>query len=325
MIQSLPEGTRVLRLLFDLSLPSKRLTYVTYGSGVQTAKNRPWLNISLPCLFLLVILSSCSCWRHITGPVFSTVLLPSAQITENRRLWWQNNSEFAWSQITQSCLEAILVLLLKLRESVMQLMSNLLCYNPAYLTSAATGISSFTVFTSDSFCLSWTRCPLGPRKQDDWAIRSSQTSPPQPSHCFSAVQLWKRERYVLISHSFQEKYIPERSFHVCHITKEKVSPPRSWQAARPPRHTAQTRARGTGWGTACSLHSARIFAHVYNSPQSFFLSLFLGNHTPAERTWRCKKDMRTCSVTCVNHGVFIITWILRRQRPPRQRVSPCSP
>lgn len=225
MIQSLPEGTRVLRLLFDLSLPSKRLTYVTYGSGVQTAKNRPWLSISLPCLFLVVILSSCSCWRHITGPVFSTVLLPSAQITENRRLWWQNNSEFAWSQITQSCLEAILVLLLKLQESVMQSMSNLLWYNPAYLTSAATGISSFTVFTSDSFCLSWTRCPLGPRKQDDWAIRSSQTSPPQPSHCFSAVQLWKRERYVLISHSFQEKYIPERSFHVCHITKEKVSPP----------------------------------------------------------------------------------------------------
>lgn len=30
---------------------------------------------------------------------------------------------------------------------------------------------------------------------------------------------------MLISHSFQEKYIPDRSFHVCHITEENVFPP----------------------------------------------------------------------------------------------------
>lgn len=43
--------------------------------------------------------------------------------------------------------------------------------------------------------------------------------------------------YVLILHLFQEKYIPERSFHVCHIMQEKVSPCRP---ARPPALSNQT-------------------------------------------------------------------------------------
>lgn len=34
----------------------------------------------------------------------------------------------------------------------------------------------------------------------------------------------ERESYVLILRSFQEKYIPERCFHVCHIMEEKFSP-----------------------------------------------------------------------------------------------------
>lgn len=40
---------------------------------------------------------------------------------------------------------------------------------------------------------------------------------------------------MLISHSFQEKYIPERSFHVCHIMEEKVFPPElaGGQASQP--------------------------------------------------------------------------------------------
>lgn len=96
------------------------------------------------------------------------------------------------------------------------------------LSTATTGISASTVFTSDLFCIPWTSCSFGPGKQDDWAICSSQNSSTYPHHCFSALQFWgrerERERYVLILRSFQEKYIPERSFHVCHIMEEKVSP-----------------------------------------------------------------------------------------------------
>lgn len=67
--------------------------------------------MSFPCCFSLQLLSLTSQNRP------SSILLPSAQITENRRLLWQNNREFTCSQITQSCFSAILVLLLQLRKS----------------------------------------------------------------------------------------------------------------------------------------------------------------------------------------------------------------
>lgn len=70
-----------------------------------------------------------------------------------------------------------------------------------------------------------------------------------PHHCFSALQLW--ESYVLISFSFQEKYIPERCFHVCHIMEEKVFSLQTWQAARSPNQTTRPRARRMGGEIAC--------------------------------------------------------------------------
>ncbi len=77
---------------------------------------------------------------------------------------------------------------------------------------------------------------------------------PQPLFSCSAV-LRERERererasYVLILRSFQEKYIPEGCFHVCHITEEKVSPcrPGSPPASSPkPNNPATCTSHGRG-------------------------------------------------------------------------------
>lgn len=96
---------------------------------------------------------------------------------------------------------------------------------PGYLTLSSTTppFSALRVFTSDLFCLHGTLCSFGLGKQDDCAIRSSQNvSSAYPCYCFPALQPW--ESYVLILLSFQEKYIPQCCFHVCHIMEEKVSP-----------------------------------------------------------------------------------------------------
>lgn len=124
-------------------------------------------------------------------------------------------------------------------QSVFEISFTLLRHERCYLTlRSAPSLPRLTAFTSDLFCIPWTSCSLG--RQDDWAIRSSQNSSAEPPPLFfhSAAPRERegvggRERCVLILLSFQEKYIPEHSFHVCHIMEEKVSP------CRPGRQPAQ--------------------------------------------------------------------------------------
>lgn len=98
----------------------------------------------------------------------------------------------------------------------------------------------------------------------------------------------KRERYVLISCSFQEKYIPECSFHVCHIIGEKVFPPRNWQAARPPNPAAPDTCAVCREQPAQSTQTSWI----WTCGQPAFSFLF-------GKTW-----VQLTVLSCTNHGVI---------------------
>lgn len=95
--------------------------------------------------------------------------------------------------------------------------------------------------------------------------------PPSPPPLFFCCAALKRERYVLISHSFQEKYIPERSFHVCHITEEKVFPPElAGGQPSPPNGPGHVHAAQVGEQPA-QFTQAYTFEHV-DSPLCLFFA-----------------------------------------------------
>lgn len=122
------------------------------------------------------------------------------------------------------------------------------------LSTATTGISSSTVFTSDLFCIPWTSCSFGPGKQDDWAICSSQNSSTYPHHCFSALQFWgrERERALCANLTLFPRKIHSWTLLSClsHYGGESFSL-QTWQAASSPNQTARPRARRIGGEIAC--------------------------------------------------------------------------
>lgn len=103
-------------------------------------------------------------------------------------------------------------------------------------------------------------------------------SPPPPHRPAIVVQLRKRERYVLISRFLQEKYIPEGSFHVCHITEENVSPPGTGR--QPGLPTTQLRHMHVAAQVGNSLHSLhRWYICTCIAVHRLFSILFLGRQT----------------------------------------------
>lgn len=90
-------------------------------------------------------------------------------------------------------------------------------------SSATHPISALRVFTSDLFIGHSVLLVLESRtiwQQAQVQTYSSHQLTPTIVFLLSVLS----ESYVLILRSFQEKYIPERCFHVCHIMKEKVFP-----------------------------------------------------------------------------------------------------
>lgn len=112
-------------------------------------------------------------------------------------------------------------------------------------------------------------------------FKSKVTPPPQPSLCFSAAALKAGALCANLSLFPRKIHSWTRLSCLSHYGGESFST-RNWQAARPPNHTAQTRARCTGQGTA-------VYLHMYIIVQFFF------SHTWAERSWRCDDNMRTRS------------------------------
>lgn len=92
------------------------------------------------------------------------------------------------------------------------------------LGPATPAASSIRVFTSDLFCARGTLRSFGPGEaraiaQHVQVIRVKTSLISLPCYCFfPPLQPW--ESYVLILHTFQEKHIPKRSFHVCHIMED---------------------------------------------------------------------------------------------------------
>lgn len=82
-----------------------------------------------------------------------------------------------------------------------------------------------------------------------------------PLLLFSCSAARRKLQYVLILRSFQEKYIPEHCFHVCHIMAEKVSP--CWQAASSPSQTTWPRAPLHGRGNSLHMPPTHIAQREY--------------------------------------------------------------
>lgn len=106
------------------------------------------------------------------------------------------------------------------------------------------------LFKSYFFCLQGTKCSFGSEKRNDQGIHPSQ----KPTRLVGLALLLflcsaalREQHYVLIWSSFQEKYIPERCFHVCHIMKEQVFLCRpGQQPALPTKHPAMCTSYGRG-------------------------------------------------------------------------------